>query len=98
MIVRRCADTEVNYRLPKLPIVETQHASCWDHLQGDVEYDHLQILEEIASGSFGTVYKAQYKDGTVAVKELLFTENEQIVKLIVREVQALKYAQISNLT
>lgn len=67
--------------------------SYWEMLRGDVEYDHLQILEEVASGSFGTIYKAQYNDKYVAVKELFFTENEQVLKLVVREVQALKYVQ-----
>ncbi len=63
-------------------------------LEGDVQYDHLQIQEEIGVGAFGTIYSALYNDRLVAVKELSFSQNEHVQRLVVREVQSLKYGLI----
>jgi hypothetical protein len=64
--------------------------SFWEMLEGDVQYDHLQIQEEIGVGAFGTIYSALYNDQLVAVKELAFSKNEHVQRLVVREVQSLK--------
>ena len=67
-------------------------------LEGDVQYDHLQIQEEIGVGAFGTIYSALYNDQLVAVKELAFSKNEHVQRLVVREVQSLKYGLILHTT
>jgi serine/threonine protein kinase len=62
----------------------------------DVDYDDLELEEEVASGAFGCVYKGSYCGTPVAVKQLYDADNEIVQKLMVREVEILKSLRHPN--
>ena len=58
-----------------------------------VNYDDLAVYEEIGSGQFGRVFKADYFGATVGVKKINNDpgQDKLMLKMIQREVEILKY-------
>lgn len=90
-------DEDNSHLLEDSDDTDDRSESFWEMLEGDVQYDHLQIQEEIGVGAFGTIYSALYNDQLVAVKELAFSKNEHVQRLVVREVQSLKLLEHPNI-
>lgn len=79
--------TEENFAIQQ-PLSSKNSQPTFNIKYSDITIDFEDV---IGLGAFGNVYKGTYQGNEVAVKELLNVENSHIRKLILREVQMLKY-------
>lgn len=63
-----------------------------------VNYEDLDFHEEVGSGQFGRVFKADYFGATVGVKKISKDPGQDkiMIKFIQREIEILKYVKRNN--